>query len=419
MKFSLHIRASVLALLLLSLFAFSETSYGQSRDDEVYKKGEAIFKANCASCHKVHTKLVGPALVGVSEKYDKEWLYAWIKNSQALVKAGDPQAVAIFEEYNKSVMNAQNLSNAQIDEVLGYLDIETALGPLVAPGGGGEGENNGGGTSGTTMIFLGAIAAMLLVIMFALSRLTGTLNNLLREKMGRLIPKSIPFEKRIFSKKVMAALSLALLIFVGYAAVDSAQKLGRQQNYAPAQPIKFSHELHAGKNKIECQYCHFGASKGKSAVIPSPNLCMNCHKAVKEGPEHGTKEIAKIYAAVGWDPDKGEYIEGYEEKPIEWVRIHNLPDHVYFNHSQHVVAGKVECQECHGPVEEMKVLRQHSTLGMGWCINCHRDTEVQFQGNGYYDEEHYKKFHEGLKNGDIKKVTVEDIGGTECQKCHY
>ena len=103
--------------------------------------------------------------------------------------------------------------------------------------------------------------------------------------------------------------------------------------------------------------------------------------------------------------------------PIEWKRIHNLPDHVYFNHAQHVSVGKLECQQCHGEVEAMDVLAQHSPLSMGWCINCHRETEVQFKGNEYYAS--YAKYHEQLASGDKEKVTVEDIGGLECQKCHY
>ena len=193
--------------------------------------------------------------------------------------------------------------------------------------------------------------------------------------------------------------------------------MGRQQGYMPEQPIAFSHRLHACVNQIDCQYCHSGARQGKTSMIPSPNVCMNCHKAVKGSTEAGKGEIAKIYDAIGFDAEKLAYIEGYEQKPIEWVRIHNLPDHVFFNHQQHVVAGQVECQTCHGPVEQMDVLYQHAPLSMGWCINCHRDTEVKFAQNEYYDS--YTNLHEQLKTGEISKVTVEDIGGRDCQKCHY
>jgi hypothetical protein len=103
--------------------------------------------------------------------------------------------------------------------------------------------------------------------------------------------------------------------------------------------------------------------------------------------------------------------------PIEWVRVHNLPDHAYFNHAQHVTVGKVECQTCHGEVEKMEVLAQASPLSMGWCINCHRQTEVKFTDNPYYAN--YVQYHEEMAAGKRSKVTVADIGGLECQKCHY
>jgi hypothetical protein len=201
---------------------------------------------------------------------------------------------------------------------------------------------------------------------------------------------------------------------------------------------------------------------------------MNCHRAIKVGSQYGTQELTKIYASIGYNPSTDTYVGGYDslsneeikniymkwltdeyvkaedmdvidEKgsqevedqwnaivasltndqkksvagPIEWVRVHNLPDHVYFNHAQHVTAGQVECQQCHGKVEEMEVLAQYAPLSMGWCINCHRESEVKgFDDNPYYHQE-YMKYHEELNNGDREKVTVEDIGGLECQKCHY
>ncbi len=398
-------------LFLLTLLSFHTESFAQTpRDEPAYKSGETIFKANCTSCHKVGDKLIGPALAEVYDKYDREWLYSWIKNSQEMVKSGDAEAVAIFNEYNGSVMTAfPSLSNEDIDNVLQYIKVETEV-PLPPKK---EDEKKAGGNQ--MWIFLAIISTILLAILFILNRITGTLGELVREKMGLLVPEKWSFSDLLMSRKMMTLASLALIIFVGYKTVDNAQRLGRQQNYQPTQPIQFSHELHAGINEIECQYCHSGAAKGKSAVIPSANVCMNCHKAVKEGPKYGTTEIAKIYEAVGWDPDALEYTG--EEKPIEWIRIHNLPDHVYFSHAQHVTAGNLECQTCHGPVEEMEKVYQYSTLGMGWCINCHRNTEVDFKGNDYYQI--YEKYHEQMKSGEMKQVTVEDIGGLECQKCHY
>jgi hypothetical protein len=254
--------------------------------------------------------------------------------------------------------------------------------------------------------------------------------------------------------------------------VDNATRMGRQQNYQPDQPIKFSHKTHAGLQKIECQYCHDSARRSKHSGIPGANTCMNCHSAINVGSRYGTAEISKIYASIGYDPLNKTYIDNYDklsneevekiyktwigqnymaekkltsldeagqilvekqwkgiktsltspgddkvQGPIEWVRIHNLADHAYFNHAQHVSVGKVACQDCHGKVEEMEVVAQHSNLSMGWCINCHRETKVQFESNGYY--KHYEQFHKEIKDGKRDKVTVEDIGGLECQKCHY
>jgi hypothetical protein len=178
-----------------------------------------------------------------------------------------------------------------------------------------------------------------------------------------------------------------------------ARSVGLHKGYQPVQPIAFSHKLHAGQYKIACQYCHVGVEKGKSATIPSTNICMNCHNYIQEGSRYGTKEIAKI-------------LESWETgKPIEWVRIHNLPDLVYFNHAQHVKVGGIACQTCHGPVEEMEEVYQYSDLSMGWCINCHRQTKVDLTANPYYE-----RLHQALKE---KTVTVEQIGGLECSKCHY
>jgi hypothetical protein len=184
-----------------------------------------------------------------------------------------------------------------------------------------------------------------------------------------------------------------------------AMRLGRQENYAPDQPVKFSHKVHAGDNKIDCKYCHTTVEHGKSAGIPATNLCMNCHIIIREGTNSGKFEIAKVVDAV----EKG--------KPIEWIRIHNLPEHVFFSHAVHVGSGKIDCAQCHGPVQEMNIMKQHSDLSMGWCINCHRETQVNFVENPYY--EHNIKLHEDLKAGVIDSVTAENIGANDCMRCHY
>jgi len=136
---------------------------------------------------------------------------------------------------------------------------------------------------------------------------------------------------------------------------------------------------------------------------------------------NGTAEIQKLYSYAGWNPDTKKYDK--PGKQIEWVKIHNLPDHVYFNHSQHVKVGKQNCQTCHGNIQEMPEVYQFTDLSMGWCINCHRESKVNFydkttgEGNKFYSI--YEKFHNDIKSGKLDSVTVEKIGGTECQKCHY
>ena len=211
--------------------------------------------------------------------------------------------------------------------------------------------------------------------------------------------------------------------------------IGNTETYQPVQPIAFDHSIHAGDNGIDCNYCHSSARNSKTSGVPSVNVCMNCHTKIKEGPTTGTTEIQKIYDAIGFDAATGTYIEGYEQKPIEWIKVHNLPDLAYFNHSQHVSVGGLECQQCHGNMQEktvgqvatMEELNKisfnkedgvefgHPTLTMGWCIDCHRQKEVNMGVNDYYTE-----MHDKMKNefGD-QKITVDMIGGLECGKCHY
>jgi len=211
---------------------------------------------------------------------------------------------------------------------------------------------------------------------------------------------------------IISATLLVLLLLGGYGFWYSF-KIGNQQGYQPDQPIKFSHQLHAGKYKMDCRYCHSIAEKSKNASIPSPGTCMNCHRYVQATAKYNgniSPEIKKIYEATGWDPDSQKYL--YQPKDIKWVRIHNLPDLAYFNHSQHVKVGKVQCQTCHGQIQTMQVVQQFSTLQMGWCIDCHRTTNINVEGNKYYED-----LHKRLKKGET--WTEEQNGGTECGKCHY
>ncbi len=248
-----------------------------------------------------------------------------------------------------------------------------------------------------------------------------------KENIPALLP--VPFWR---NKAYIALFTILLFCVGGYLTVKGAIGLGRSQGYEPEQPIYYSHKVHAGTNQISCLYCHSGAQESKHANIPSLNICMNCHMAINEytgkdkiykedGSEvNGTAEIQKLYKYAGYDPSVSKIWDPSKGKPVEWVKVHNLPDHVYFNHSQHVKAGKVACQTCHGEIQKMDEVKQFADLSMGWCINCHRSTQVQFKENGFYSI--YQKFHEDLSNGKIDKnkgITVEKIGGTECQKCHY
>jgi len=461
-KYLLTIIVSILSLSLLA----------QPSIDE----GKGLFKANCATCHAKDMKsaLTGPALGGVEDRwsdYPQEDLYAWIRNSQQMIASGHPRATQLWNEYKPTVMNSYpNLTDDNIASLLLYINEINVNG---LGGGVVNGVTQGGGAAekgiGDWIYWL--LFGILALFALLLTRIINNLNKISAAKDGDVfIPKT--FLETLTSKRTISILAFFLIVILGYFTVSNALNLGRQQGYTPDQPIKFSHETHAGLHKIDCEYCHDGARRSKHAVIPAMNTCMNCHSAITKGSTYGTAEITKIFAASGYDPNKGKYIEGYDDMSnediekvyktwitnqyttekeigeldregkrlveeqwtgivnsltnkqktkiqgaVEWTRIHNLPDHVYFNHAQHVAVGEVECQDCHGKVEAMEVLGQSSPLSMGWCINCHRETEVKFVGNEYYQS--YAKYHEELANGTREKVTVADIGGLECQKCHY
>jgi len=440
--------------------------------------GKTLFRNQCATCHNrdMKSNLTGPALGGVEERwaaYPQEDLYTWIRNSQAMISAGHPRAVELWNQWKPTVMsNFLNLTDDEIANLLAYInctyDGSCAPKPLftAAPGAGGATEQ---GPKDYTLLFI-ILAGVLAFLAIVLSRILSNLNYMVAVSEGKTDVQKKTLVQILTGKVFVTFLIFTLVVLGGYTTVNNAIILGRQQGYEPQQPIKFSHATHSGLHKIECQYCHDGARRSKQSVIPAANTCMNCHKAIKIGSKYGTGEITKIFASIGYDPNTDTYIEGYEDYtedqikrvymnwiadsyiketgtldekgeqlmeeqwegiktsltnetktkiqgPIEWVRIHNLPDHAYFNHAQHVTVGKVECQTCHGAVEKMEVVAQYSPLSMGWCVNCHRQTEVQFASNDYYRA--YEKLHKELASGKKDKVTVEDIGGLECQKCHY
>jgi mono/diheme cytochrome c family protein len=387
-------------------------------DEAAIKEGEALFKANCQTCHRVHQKLVGPALADVYNRAPSiDWLKAFIRNSAAVIASGDEYAVKLYNEYNKTQMTAfTGLKDDQIMAILAYIQDETIKGPPKAvesaPGPAGQQVTTGVPETYLNIILVGLITILLLLVIilgFLISALKRLLDQKpLSEEERELVHSPISLSAVVRSRGFMFVVVLLATALAVKAVINGLYSIGIQQGYAPKQPIAFSHKLHAGAYEIDCKYCHTGVLKGKSATIPSINICMNCHSQVKtESPQ-----IQKLWAAADWQPETKTY--GPNQRPIEWVRIHNLPDLAYFNHAQHVVVGGIECQTCHGPVEEMEVVKQYSLLTMGWCIDCHRKTDVNTKGNAYYDklvELHNKASKEPMK--------VEDIGGLECAKCHY
>jgi len=385
--------------------------------------GKALFSANCASCHAVNKKLTGPALAGVEDRWpDKKNLYAWIKNSAAFLKTGDPYANNLYNEYNKVAMNNfPGLSDADIDAILAY--IKTVPAPGAAPAGGAA---VGAPAESDNSLVFGILSLVLAVLAIILLQVNSNLKKLSDDKLGVTPQTPVPFYR---NKRYIAFTAILLFVLGGYYTTVGAMNLGRSKDYQPEQPIYYSHKVHAGVNQINCQYCHIGTYQGKQATLPSVNVCMNCHTAineykgdplVRENGEivDGTAEIKKLYKYAGFT--EGQPWDATKAQPIEWIRIHNLPDHVYFNHAQHVNAGQVACQQCHGEIQNMGEVKQFSDLSMGWCVNCHRETKVQFKDNGFYSI--YEKYHEDIRTGKIdsaKGITVEKIGGTECQKCHY
>lgn len=413
-------RFTRLCFSILILFAGFFTGNSVKAQD-----GKVLFQTNCASCHQVHKKLTGPALAGVEERWpNKKNLYAWIRNSAAFLKTGDAYANNLYNEYNKVAMNQfPGLTDGEIDAMLAY--IKSVPAPGTAPAGGGAVVGAPAEDGDNTLLF-GVLTLILAVVALTLLQVNSNLKKMADEKEGFNPEKPVSFFK---NKSNIAFLAIILFLVGGYFTTKGAMNLGRSTNYQPEQPIYYSHKVHAGVNQINCQYCHTGVYQGKQATIPSVNVCMNCHQAINEykgekmytedGKEvDGTAEIKKLYKYAGFV--EGKPWDASKAKPIEWVRIHNLPDHVYFNHAQHVKAGQVQCQTCHGEIQKMGEVKQFSNLSMGWCVNCHRETKVQFKDNGFYSI--YEKYHQDMKSGKMdstKGVTVEKIGGTECQKCHY
>jgi mono/diheme cytochrome c family protein len=405
--------------------------------------GESVFKANCAACHKVGKDFVGPALKGAQARWEEnssiENLYKWVQNSSEVIDNGDAYAKKLFAKWNNMPMPAQAISNEEIDALFEYVEsyVDPVAEAVVV-------EEEVKAPVETTNWLWYVIIGLLLVVIFAVSSVKNQLKKVAGdteenlEKVGPLASVR-GYLWRNFNYSFFFGFVIVITVLVaGYR--GCSRNIGVFDGYKPDQPIAYSHKLHAGQLEIECVYCHNSVEKSKHAGIPTTNVCMNCHKAVSEGSTTGTEEIAKIYEAAGFDASTFKY--SGETKPVNWVKVHNLPDHVYFNHSQHVVVGGLDCKQCHGDMtketvakvmtpEELNAIDENDikftrpTLTMGWCIECHGQKEIDIQSDGVSD--YYKEIHDRLK-GDKKtytkyleddKITVAELGGWECAKCHY
>ena len=379
-------------------------------------KGKAIFEENCKTCHAVWEKKVGPALKDILKRRDIVWVKKFIRNSAKVIKVDkDPYAVKLYADNgNIDMTTFPSFKDDDIESVMAYV-MDVSVNPpvtgagsvvigtnaLVAPQ-----DDNSGIILVLTVITLILVAVTLIVFITVIRKYLKDRESSLDEDDKEIVNQKFDIRVIFRSKLFIVCISILFTCVAVRSCWVGLMSVGIEQNYAPIQPIPFSHKLHAGNLKIDCGYCHTGVYRGKQANIPGVNICMNCHSQVKEGP-NGKNAIANL-------------IGHYEKnRPIQWVRVHNLPDLAYFNHSQHTVAGGIECQHCHGQIDSMEVVKQFSNLTMGWCINCHRETAVNGKDNAYYDrllKAHDDKVASGIRKGDMK---VEHMGGLECSKCHY
>lgn len=419
----LVLKALSVALIVAGVLNFGEVSA---------QDGEKLFKANCSSCHKVDQNMTGPALKGTQERWagKEELLYKWIKNPAAVKDMGDPYVNKLLAEWEpkSGLMTAQAVSDEEITAILDYIANWAPPVPTTPDGPNPVPVPVDGGLSTTWMLIVLFILLILVFSLWGVRSSVGKINAAMREAEGLEVAPELSFGQRtqawIWKNKVFVSISgILIVVYLLVSGYDALMGVGVYQGYTPEQPIAFNHTLHAGENGVACVYCHHSATKSKHAGIPSANICMNCHKGINQGrSETGTAEIQKIYAAVGWDQENQRYTG--EENPIKWVKVHNLPDHAYFNHAQHYVVGQIECQECHGQIQEdYTVAGQYAPLTMGWCIDCHNKTAVTMDGNGYYDEVHARLVDNNKE--ELKKyledgtITARELGGWECAKCHY
>lgn len=436
-----NVRLYCMGLLSVAMFAYTFNASAQ---------GEALFKAKCASCHQPHKNGTGPKLFEVRAKWADGGakdgsIYQWVNNWQ-VAAATDPYAQMV-STWSPTAMTAfPGLSKEEINSILDWVDVQpVSTGPKVSGPGLALGQEEESSNT-WVWILLGAVFA---IVIAAVGGVRRQLKHATSIAEGVEVKDGASYSDEFKSwawrnKGRVGIFTLVALIFVLVSAIQGLGSIGVVEGYQPSQPIEFPHSVHAGINGIDCKYCHNSVTESRSAGLPSVNVCMNCHKQINGATPEQQAKIAKIYAAAGWNPEgAGEYTG--KTKEIVWNKVHVLPDHVYFNHSQHVVVGGVDCKQCHGDMAKMSetakvqtiaelnkvegnIVLSKPTLTMGWCIECHGEKEIssgsiENRNDGYYNEIHRrllnndKKLYEDyLKDG---KVTVKELGGWECAKCHY
>ena len=419
-------KLTLILLFLISYSSFNKIS-AQAADANA---GKTLFQSKCASCHNIMKETAYPALAGLEQRHtwsDHNEILKWAHNPSAYM-ASDPYTTGLKAKFGSIMQAFPDLKLKEVDDIVAYVNQVAADAAKPPPPGG---DPNNPKSDNSNAVIFGVISLILAIIAMILMQVNSNLKKMSDDVEGIRRPEPVPFYR---NKVYIAAVAIFFFAVMGYFFSKAAIGFGRQKGYQPEQPIYYSHKVHAGINQINCLYCHTSAWDSKHATIPSVNMCMNCHKAIntyEKGPKlfddngdeiNGSNEINKLYKYAGFDPKNPNKWDPSMAKPIEWVKIHNLHDHVYFNHSQHVRAGKVQCQTCHGEITAMNEVKQVAELSMGWCVNCHRQTKVDFNytdstGNKFYSI--YEKFHNDIKSGKMDSVRVKDIGGLECQKCHY
>src|ERR1051325_4554757 len=412
-KRPLRASKALVPLLALLFFFTSLSSFAQA--------GKALYKAKCRSCHFLDDKMsTGPGFKGVSGRHQKEWAYKWVMDNVTFAKTNPEAAATQNLTPNSMTVFAGQMSEAEVKAVVDYVWSEPGE-PVVVKDGQPQNPNGSGEpvAEGINPFYLTlVIIAVLFILISALRSVRRNLQNAVNEKKG--LPPMREYTWRQWAaanKRTVALLFIVVMCYGSAAGWDALMGIGVYEGYKPSQPIKFSHKIHAGDNKIACEYCHSGVLRSKVASVPSANVCMNCHKGISSGPTTGETEINKIYDAVGWNKTTQKYDRA--PKPLVWNKVHVLPDFVFFSHQQHVVVGKQECKNCHGDLTTMDVAQQMKPLTMGWCIECHNKTEVPgMKENPYYADLH-KKLAEKYRGKTDSLLTVARMGGIECAKCHY